>query len=127
MLAALMSPLAPPEHLSQISDKSSIFGEAAALRPLVRAVVACVLREPADHADVEDCTGETLRRALEAKDKPREVRPWVLGIARHVALDALRARQRARARTAAGGGAAPESSEANLVERLADPSATPFE
>ena len=38
--------------------------QAAELRPLVRAVVACVLREPPDHADVEDCTSEALRRGL---------------------------------------------------------------
>src|SRR6476620_1525257 len=91
MLSALMSTalLADPGLPQQTAE----------LRPLVRAVVACVLREPPDHADVEDCTSEALRRALEGKSEVRgPVRPWVLGIARHVALDALRARQKQRAR-----------------------------
>jgi len=46
----------------------------------------------------------------------------VLGIARHVALDALRARQRARARTTSVPEDAPSSTTA-IVERLADPRA----
>jgi RNA polymerase sigma-70 factor (ECF subfamily) len=73
--------------------------ETAALRPVVRAVIACVLGEGKDHPDVEDCTHETLRRALEGQVRLREgeaLRPWVLGIARHVALDARRKRRRTR-------------------------------
>jgi len=69
---------------------------------LVRAVAAAVLRESRMHPDVEDCTNETMKRALEgqARLRPGEpLRPWLLGIARHVALDALRARSRSRART----------------------------
>lgn len=98
--------------------------EVAELRPLVRAVVSCVLREPLDHADVEDCTSEAMRRALEAKTTELRgpVRPWVLGIARHVAVDALRARQRQRARTVNVPEEAPSST--NLVmDRLIDPGA----
>jgi RNA polymerase sigma-70 factor (ECF subfamily) len=94
MLSALMSTalLAAPEN-------PTAGQQAAELRPLVRAVVACVLRERPDHADVEDCTNEALRRALEGQSTVRgPVRPWVLGIARHVALDTLRARQKQRAR-----------------------------
>jgi RNA polymerase sigma factor (sigma-70 family) len=71
--------------------------EAAALRPVVRALIACVLRVGKEHPDVEDCTHETLRRALEGHVRLREgeaLRPWVLGIARHVALDARRQRLR---------------------------------
>ena len=71
--------------------------EAAALRPVVRAMIACVLGVGKDHPDVEDCTHETLRRALEGQVRLREgeaLRPWVLGIARHVALDARRQRRR---------------------------------
>ncbi len=71
--------------------------ETEALRPLVRAVAAAVLRLGRSHPDVEDCTNETLRRALEGRGRLRPgepVRPWLLGIARHVALDAQRARQR---------------------------------
>ena len=104
--------------------------EAAALRPLVRAVVASIIREPVDHPDVEDCTNETLRRALEGHERLREgeaVRPWVVGIARHVALDALRARKRARARDAGNGTDEEGDMLAPLVERLPDPADDPFE
>ncbi len=101
--------------------------EAAALRPVVRAVVACVLGENKDHPDVEDCTGETLRRALEGRDRFREgeaLRPWVLGIARHVALDARRRRRRERAL----GAPAPTDDETESpVDRVADPAPPPDE
>src|SRR4051812_4998967 len=69
--------------------------ETAALRQVVVAVVACVLNERRDHPDVEDCTHEALSRALVGRSRLREgepFRPWVIGIARHVALDALRGR-----------------------------------
>jgi RNA polymerase sigma-70 factor (ECF subfamily) len=104
--------------------------EAASLRPLVRAVVASITREPVDHPDVEDCTNETLRRALEGHERLREgeaLRPWVVGIARHVALDALRARKRSRARDAGGGTDEEGDVLAPLVERLPDPADDPFE
>ena len=71
----------------------------AALRGVVRAVVAAVLRAPREHPDVEDCTHEALRRALEGRSRLREgeaLRPWVIGIARHVALDHRRAKHRDR-------------------------------
>src|SRR5688572_33101207 len=90
MTTALLTAPATPTLHEQASD----------LRPLVRAVVACVLRERPDHADVEDCTSEALRRAFESQAQARgPMRPWVLGIARHVALDTLRARQKQRARS----------------------------
>jgi RNA polymerase sigma-70 factor (ECF subfamily) len=105
--------------------------EAAALRPLVRAVVANIMREPPSHPDVEDCTNETLKRAIEGSERLREgeaVRPWVVGIARHVALDALRARKRARARDGGGRDTGEEGELlAPLVERLPDPADDPFE
>jgi RNA polymerase sigma-70 factor (ECF subfamily) len=101
---------------------SSLHGVAAALRPVVRAVIACILRERLDHPDVVDCTNVTLRRALESSSAPRfgPVRPWLLGIARYVALDALRARQKSRARNVDMSDA-PTSSTSAMVERLADP------
>ena len=112
--------------------KDDAFGrDAAALRPLVRAVVASIVREPVDHPDVEDCTNETLRRAIEGQERLREgeaVRPWVVGIARHVALDALRARKRARARDGGGSGSDEDGDPlAPLVERLPDPADDAFE
>jgi RNA polymerase sigma-70 factor (ECF subfamily) len=63
----------------------------------VRAVAAAVLRLRHEDPDVQDCTSETLRRAMEGRSRLREgepMRPWVLGIARHVALDMLRKRKR---------------------------------
>src|SRR4029079_13843005 len=89
MLTALMTSALLANPTSAISVRE----QTAELRPVVRAVVACVLRERPDHADVEDCTSEALRRALESTSQAKgPVRPWVLGIARHVALDTLRAR-----------------------------------
>jgi RNA polymerase sigma-70 factor (ECF subfamily) len=69
------------------------------LRPIVRGVVAHILGMSRLHPDVEDCTHEALRRAIEGRHRLREgepLRPWVLGIARHVALDALRAQRKNR-------------------------------
>ena len=100
--------------------------ETAALRPVVRAVVACVLGENRDHPDVEDCTHEVLRRALEGRARLREgeaLRPWVLGIARHVAIDARRRRRRERSLDEPSGADETES----LVDRLADPGPAPDE
>jgi RNA polymerase sigma factor (sigma-70 family) len=101
--------------------------ETAELRPVVRAVIACVLGEGRDHPDVEDCTHETLRRALEGQARLREgeaLRPWVLGIARHVALDARRRRKRERLMDAPD----TEGDETDSPwNRLADPSPAPDE
>jgi RNA polymerase sigma-70 factor (ECF subfamily) len=104
-------------------DTLSVRQQAAALHPVVRAVVACVLRERPDHADVEDCTSEALRRAMESTSQAKgPVRPWVLGIARHVALDTLRARQKQRTRNVGLPEDAPSSTSA-VVDRLIDPGA----
>ncbi len=76
----------------------SISGQLGALRPLVRAVVAKVMRESIHHPDVEDATQEALGRAIEGQARLRPgqpLRPWLLGIARHVALDQIRGRVRA--------------------------------
>jgi RNA polymerase sigma-70 factor (ECF subfamily) len=119
MLSALMTTalLAAPET-------PSLRAQAAELRPLVRAVVACVLRERPDHADVEDCTNEAMRRALEAQSSLHgPARPWMLGIARHVALDTLRARQKQRQRSVEVHEDAPSSATALVIDRLVDPGA----
>src|SRR5260370_36848155 len=107
---------------------SRLSEEAAQLQPVVRAVVAAVLREGPSHPDVEDCTGEALRRALEGGARLRDgepVRPWVVGIARHVALDLLRARKR-RAIVANHGAPDPTGELAPFVERLAASAPRPF-
>jgi RNA polymerase sigma-70 factor (ECF subfamily) len=84
---------------SQMSEIPQVSSEAEELRPVVRAVVAHILGQSRQHPDVDDCTHEALRRALEGRHRLRAgepVRPWVIGIARHVALDALRARKKNR-------------------------------
>src|SRR4051812_15611028 len=119
MLSALMT-----TALLAAQQPPSLRQQTAELRPLVRAVVACVLREPPDHADVEDCTSEALRRALEEKTELRgPVRPWVLGIARHVALDTLRARQKQRLRNVEVRADDAPSSTNLVMDRLIDPAA----
>ena len=68
------------------------------LRPAVRALVGHMLRVAVGHPDVDDCESEVYRRAVEGRsriDSSLPLKPWVLGIARHVALDAERARRRA--------------------------------
>jgi RNA polymerase sigma-70 factor (ECF subfamily) len=119
----------PRREIDDPSGGASSFEETAALRLVVRAVIAGVLGVGKDHPDVEDCTHETLSRALEGRGRLREgepLRPWVLGIARHVALDALRARRRARnEQTESRGGEAAEA--ASFLERLADPGPGPEE
>jgi RNA polymerase sigma-70 factor (ECF subfamily) len=119
MLSALME-----TALLATAEKPSLRTQTAELRPIVRAVVACVLREPPDHADVEDCTSEAMRRALEGQTSARgPLRPWVLGIARHVALDTLRARQKQRQRNVDVHEDAPASTQSLVIDRLVDPGA----
>lgn len=101
--------------------------ETTALEPVVRAVIACVLGERRDHPDVEDCAHETLRRALEGRARLRDgepVRPWLLGIARHVAIDARRRRRRERA---LGEPAGAHDDAEPLLDRLPDPGPAPDE
>lgn len=99
-----------------------------ALRPAVRALIACVLGRPVDDPDVEDCAHEALARALEGKDRLRDgepLRPWVLGIARHVALDALRRAKRDRRAAAPAGDE--DDEVGSPVEVIADPTPGPEE
>jgi RNA polymerase sigma-70 factor (ECF subfamily) len=96
-------------------------GEALrALRPAVRALLGHVLRVPPGHADVDDCESEVYRRTVEGRsriDPAMPLKPWVLGIARHVALDAERTRRRA-ARRAPGEPAGDDDD--SVVERVPD-------
>lgn len=104
--------------------------EAAELRTVVKAVVACVLGESREHPDVEDCAHEALRRAIEGSSRLREgepLRPWVIGIARHVAIDARRRRRLERRRDEGATAADDEDSGVQRIERVIDPSPGPDE
>jgi RNA polymerase sigma factor (sigma-70 family) len=99
MISLLMPPVAT---ISAGLDARDFATATAELRPHVRAVVAAVLGVARAHPDVDDCAQEAVRRAIEGRERLRNgepLRPWVTGIARHVALDALRARKRQRERT----------------------------
>lgn len=68
--------------------------------PLVRTVVRDNVRDPDDHAD---CVQEVFARAIESLDRlqdPRRFRPWLLAIARHVAIDGRRRTSKDTARQA---------------------------
>jgi RNA polymerase sigma factor (sigma-70 family) len=101
----------------------------AACRPQVENLVARILRRRKDDPDVQDCTHETLRRALEHTERSLSddsLLPWVLGIARHVALDALRSEYRRRARVASHTHEPRENTvQDELVSRLPDPALDP--
>jgi RNA polymerase sigma-70 factor (ECF subfamily) len=98
---------------------------AAALLPDVRAVVAAVLGVGRSHPDADDAANEAMRRALEGRGRLQAglpVRPWLLGIARHVALDARRSRGRTAARTA------PDHTDGSAaVDHVAATRPNPFE
>jgi RNA polymerase sigma-70 factor (ECF subfamily) len=127
MISLLMPAVVTPSAGS--GDRA--FGAATAeLGPHVRTVVAAVLGAGRDHPDVDDCTSEALRRAIEGRSRlrPNEpLRPWLTGIARHVALDLLRARKRQKDRTAVARPAGDDGSTPDLLERIADVGPTPFE
>jgi RNA polymerase sigma factor (sigma-70 family) len=92
----------------------------AECRPAVLTLAARLLRRRKDDPDVEDCAHETFRRVLENPDRweaDRPLLPWVLGIARHVALDAIRANRRRSARIAP---ASQEQGAEEATSRLAD-------
>lgn len=96
-------------------------GDVLPLRRVVVAVVASVLGVSPNHPDVEDGAHEALRRALEGRQRLREgepVRPWVIGIARHVALDMRRAAVRSRRRD---GGDAQGDGASEVVDSAPDP------
>ncbi len=111
---------AEPGEVPDAASVAELGAELETLRPVVRAVVAAILRRSVHDADVEDCTHEALHRALEGQARLKagnRVRPWVLGIARHVALDALRSRQTRLGREARGGA---DEDGTRLAELLPD-------
>jgi RNA polymerase sigma factor (sigma-70 family) len=122
-MSAIAMTLAPVHSEPPPAVAFTELGEVAAnLEPIIRALVAHVLRERRSHPDVEDCCHEVFVRAAESRgrwDETMPLRPWVLGIARHVALDALRRRQRDAQRRAPAE-QEPASSRTALVERLPD-------
>jgi RNA polymerase sigma-70 factor (ECF subfamily) len=129
MLQVHMPPTAPNRAVPPVAVTDAFGADTAALVPIVRAVIASVLRERRDHPDVEDCAHEVLRRALEGQSRlrPNEaLRPWMLGIARHVAIDHLRARKRAQQRAAYESHDVEQRGELP-VDRLVDPSPDPDE
>lgn len=125
MLTAMANPERNRPPASQLGAEGSFLRETAALRPVVRAVVTCVLGGGKDDPDVEDCTHEALRRAFEGRARLREgepIRPWLLGIARHVAIDARRKRRRERRDDG------PASNDHDdVIHQLVDPGPAPDE
>lgn len=99
-----------------------------AFAAVVRRVVAAVMRLPSAHPDVDDGVAETMRRALEGRDRLRDgdpMRPWVLGIARHVAVDALRKKGRERPATVAA--ERDSSGDVSIFDVIPDSSPSPLE
>ena len=120
---------APPRIAHPPAVRASVLSEdTASLRLVVRSVVASVLGLGPNHPDVEDCTHEALSRAIEGQDRLRPgepVRPWLVGIARHVAIDTIRSNKRAKKRTFDARG--DEDHEASFVDRVPDPTPGPEE
>ncbi len=105
ILMLLDSPAEPPPRPSAFAGAEAQ-GQLAALRPLVRAVVARTLQLSVKHPDVDDAVAETMRRVVEGVHRVRPGEPvsaWATGVARHVALDQQRRARRARAREASEG------------------------
>ncbi len=122
MLAVLLLPTTAPSA-PPASRSAQLPDELAALRPVVRAVVAAALRAAPTHADVDDAVAETMRRALEGSSRLRDgepLRPWVIGIAKHVAMDVHRARARiATVRS--------DDSASDLADRVPDSAPSAFD
>ena len=60
----MVSTLLPATRVLPSAVDAALAADASELRLVVRAVVASILRERIEHADVEDCTNEALRRAF---------------------------------------------------------------
>jgi RNA polymerase sigma-70 factor (ECF subfamily) len=128
MMSLLMpSPVSPVLH--DRLDERAFAAATAELRPHVRAVVAAVMGLGREHPDVDDCSHEALKRAIEGRDRLRPgepLRPWLTGIARHVALDSLRARKRQRDRTASPQ-AGEDGTALDPLDRIADAAPDAFQ
>ena len=120
MLAFGMPKVPSPSGETEAADAARMLDQPESLIVVVRSLVACMLSRGPSDPDVQDCTQEVLRRALEGRERlgsGRPVRPWVLGIARHVALDWRREDQRATRRAEP----AADSSDAPLLHRVPSP------
>lgn len=76
-----------------------------------------------DAAAADDALQETfvrVHRGLREFEPGRPLRPWILGIARHTALGALRAKQRAAKLSALGAADPPDSRTTDDVARTRD-------
>jgi RNA polymerase sigma factor (sigma-70 family) len=97
----VLSDFTVPERRPQEAVDARLAEAFKAARPVVRAVCAKILRCAVDQADVEDCVAETWKRAFESRSQlipGAPIGPWLTGIARHVAIDRVRARRRDTAR-----------------------------
>jgi RNA polymerase sigma factor (sigma-70 family) len=131
MLAAVFFASPPPRGpihaVTAVMSIEDFSREAAPLRPLLRAVAASVLHSSPDHPDVDDAVSETMRRAIEGRERLRvgePLRAWMVGIAKHVALDAARSRTRTLKRLPLD--TAPESTP-DLTDRIPDSKPSPFD
>ncbi|MCA9641932.1 MAG: RNA polymerase sigma factor [Polyangiaceae bacterium] len=91
---AAMSTTAPPPEDAPSPEFSRALAE---LRPALQGYIRRRLGPGSNHADVEDCLSETLRRALEGRHKLRSLEDlsrWAFGIARHVTIDRRRGASR---------------------------------
>lgn len=115
---APMSTTAPPPEDAPSPEFSRALAD---LRPALQGYIRRRLGPASNHADVEDCLSETLRRALEGRGKLRSLEDlsrWVFGIARHVTIDRRRGASREVVLDATGDaaweGASPEH---ELIDR----------
>lgn len=131
MLGAVFFASPPPRGtigaMTTVVSIETFSREAAELRPLLKAVAASVLHVGPEHPDVDDAVSETMRRAIEGRTRLRPgepLRAWIVGIVKHVALDAARSRTRALKRQAPE---APADSTRDVSDRVPDSKPSPFE
>jgi RNA polymerase sigma factor (sigma-70 family) len=92
----------PLPNQERAANEAVAIANIVAFQSAVRRTIKCILHVNSDNSELDDAVQETLRRAIEGAAQPRavrELRSYVLGIARHVALDEIRARQKQRLRT----------------------------
>ncbi len=111
-------------HRMPVAESPEVKGEWASAEPVIAAVIASILRRSKRDADVRDGVQETFRRAIEGGGRvlPNSSQTaWLIGIARHVAVDMLRAQKRHLRSIdddAASISFEPTTSEPNAFDRL---------